>query len=383
MLYIGTMSALMLFTGILSALVPKRAAEPGTNCVMDFKTCYVPLYQYSQADFITLVTLENAQTTDSVTGTVDMIVNQVLKAPTSLRSLKRFQCNRYLPINDPKRPPKHLVIGEIIDGKPNIYICLSGSNAMVEYVKGLIGIDKKTALLPYCFNFLQHPESEIAHDAHQVFLQAKDEELRSNAKAFDAGKLRQWLQQPKLKLEYQDSYGFLLGYCGTLADAPMIRSILDQRVSNNQSTKALLIGYIQLDQTAGWKFTLDRMHENESINSRLQAYCVFRFLIDSGSKYLDKDVRHKVITRLLSQDDMSDLIVATLYEHKIWEYTLNVLPLFSKNTPITQRAVIRYALKSPDQQSVAFIKALRAKEPLRISAEEEILKEIETPVQTK
>jgi hypothetical protein len=81
---------------------------------------------------------------------------------------------------------------------------------------------------------------------------------------------------------------------------------------------------------------------------------------------------------MIVQGELADLAVEDLRQWKLWDLTREVLGLYGKkgyDSPITQRAIVRYALSCPsDHAARSFLAGRRRQEP-------DLVKEVEESLQ--
>ena len=112
--------------------------------------------------------ISNPQLGQMGTGTVDLHVDNVVKDDGALGALRDLTLERYVPIQDPKQPPRYLVFLDKARGK---FIPSTGfatkTAAVLEYLEGAKAARKEgrvPALLFYA-KYLNHDEPLISTDA--------------------------------------------------------------------------------------------------------------------------------------------------------------------------------------------------------------------------
>ena len=88
---------------------------------------------------------------------------------------------------------------------------------------------------------------------------------------------------------------------------------------------------------------------------------------------------------LIDQGDMADLAIEDLRRWHWWDLSRLILAKYPKPThaaPIVRKAIIRYALCSPDPESAEFIKAMRQNRSDLVTQIEDAL-EFEKPATPK
>src|SRR5262249_45002121 len=137
----------------------------------------------------------------------------------------------FLPITDPKNPPKVLVFCDVFNNKLDVYRGVPcRSEAVVKYVEGALALDPKdrSAALQYFFKYLEHEDKPIAEDAFLEFAKANDQEIGAVANKLDPAKLRAWVKDPQTPAYRLNVYSLMLGACGGDQDAALLREMIDK-----------------------------------------------------------------------------------------------------------------------------------------------------------
>src|SRR5262249_37340636 len=137
----------------------------------------------------------------------------------------------------------------------------------------------RSKLLLHCFNYLEHPDKEIAYDAYLELAKASDQEIGQIANKLSPEKIRGWLKDPKTPQERLGLYAFLLGGCGKQADATFLRSLLDKPTERlTPAYDGILDGYIQLMPKEGWDLAQKILrNEKEPFQIRFAIVRTLRF----------------------------------------------------------------------------------------------------------
>jgi hypothetical protein len=312
-------------------------------------------------------------------GTTDLRIERVLKADPFLGDKKVIELPRYVPV-DPKNPPKFLVFCDVFNGKLDPYRGAPVKSAAVaDYLKGALALDptNRTESLLYFFNYLEHPDPEVATDAYLEFAKASDQDVGQVAAKFSPDKLRTWLQDPQTPASRLGLYGFLLGACGGDRDAALLHALVQNPTERTAGALGgLLSGYIQLRPRDGWELALARLRDNRRpFTERFAVLGMLRFY--QGWK--PEETRREILrcsAVVLGQSDLADLAVEDLRRWQMWDLTGDVLALYGKkdfDAPIQRRAVVRYALSCPRPEAGRFLTALRQQDPDLVKEVEEAL----------
>src|SRR5262249_42783051 len=252
------------------------------------------------------------------------------------------------------------------------------------YLRGALALDDRdrVACLLYFFKHLDSPDPDVAADAFLEFAKASDQEIGAVGPKLDPGKLRKLLADPKTPPERLGVFAFLLGACGTKADADTLLSMAsrtDDRTSGALS--GILGGLIEMRPADGWKTAAGILEDpKRSYGDKLAVLGTLRFY----HAYKPADHRKPILAGMagvIAHGDMADMAVEDLRRWKWWGLSGHVLAQFAKSThaaPLVRNAIVRYALTCPDADAAAFIKKLRGTDPDLIREVEESL-EFERP----
>jgi hypothetical protein len=307
---------------------------------------------------------------DNGKGVSDFQIKAVLKDDPWLGKKTALELPRYVPVSDPNDPPKYLLFCDVFKGKLDVFRGAPvKSDAASAYVKGLLAAEGKgtEAVLRHCFDYLEHADKELAADAYLEFARATDRDIAGVAPKLSADRLRGWLKDPQTPEQRLGMYAFLLGGCGTEADARLLRSMVEQPTERTAAAcDGLLGGYIQLRPREGWELALSVLKdEKRPFPVRFAVVRMLRFY----HAWKPDDTRERVMqgmATVLRQSDIADLAVEDLRRWKTWDLTGDVLALYGKkeyDAPLMQRALVRYALTCPRPEAVKFADDLRRKDP--------------------
>lgn len=358
---------------LLAGAGSSRACPPGAPPTLRAEA--------DDCDFIVVGTLQNAQHSAAGDST-DFVITQVLKPHPALIGRRVIQMPRYLPNDDPTKPQQIVAFGTVEKGNLELYRGVPGRQALADYVKRLLTIerDDRVRTLGYCFDFLQHEESEIAGDAYKEFASSSDRDYQRVGRTLQSARLRLWIQDEKTPPHRLGMYAMLLAHAGDPNDAALLRKAIERTAKESPgSLHELLTGYTILKPKEGWAFTLDLL------KSPSREFYV-RYAGLKAARYLwanyPESVAHKDIlagmSSLLAQDDIADLAIEFLRERQCWQMTESILPLFKKpgdEAKLIRRNVVRYALHCPDVRAKRLINDLRQTDPDVVSQAEESLPE--------
>jgi hypothetical protein len=314
-------------------------------------------------------------------GTTDLHIERVLKSDPFLGDKKVIELPRYVPITDPKNPPKFLIFCDVFKGKLDPYRGVSlKSTIALDYLKGATALDGKDRIkgLLYFFDYLDHTDSVVSQDAFAEFAKATDQEIGQVAGKLSADKLRAWLQNPQTPVERLNLYGFLLGGCGGAKDADLLRSFVEKPSERTKSAlSGLLSGYIRLRPREGWELALALLRDSQRpLAERFAVLGTVRFYHAWKPEEASKEVL-RCLSVLLEQGDMADMAVEDLRRWQMWDLTEDVLAQYGKKShaaPLVRRALVRYALSCPRIEATRFIAELRKHDPGLVADVEELMR---------
>jgi hypothetical protein len=328
-------------------------------------------------------TLANPKLATGGGGTTEFNITATLKSDPALGDKKMLELPRYLPVSDPKDPPRFLLFCDVYKGKLDFFRGTSVKSAgAVDYVKGALALDPKDRprVLRYYFDFLENPDKEIANDAFLEFAKASDVELGQVAAKLSPEKLRGWLKDPQTPDSRLGLYAFLLGACGGDAEAAFLRKLLDEPTDRTKAAfDGILGGYINLRPREGWDLAMTLLKdEKKPFTIRFAVVRTLRFYHnwkpDDSKEYVQRGLRV-----ILSQGDLADMAIEDLRRWQVWDLTSEVLGLYGKkgfDAPIVRQAILRYALSCPktDTAAATFVAERRKQDPELVKDAEDALK---------
>jgi hypothetical protein len=235
----------------------------------------------------------------------------------------------------------------------------------VPYVRGATALDPRdpSQALLYFFRYLDHKDREVANDAFFELAKANDQQIGQAARLFAPDKIRRLLLDPGTPPERLGLYAFLLGACGGSRDADLLRAMLDRPTERiAQAYDGLLCGYIQLRPREGWALALAVLGDpHKPFADRFAALRTLRFYHGWKPEATRREVL-RGLEEMLPQGDIADMAIEDLRRWHLWDLTMAVLEQFGKKShsaPILRRAIVRYALTCPRNETVQFVARLR------------------------
>jgi hypothetical protein len=313
-------------------------------------------------------------------GTTDFTIEHVLKSNDIIKNKKMLTLPRYLP-NAKKN--QFVVFCDVYKGNIDPYrgVEVQPGSDLVKYLTGAVSLKEKSSAerLRYCFDFLNSTEFDVAIDAYREFAKADYKEYKDMAKKLPPGTIAGWLRDPKTPPYRYGLYASLLGHCGTREDGKLLRQMIDDPEKRKGSgIDGLLAAYLMLDLKEGWSYlTALLANSNEEFLLRYAGLRTLRFLWDQRPDLVGKKDLVQGMKLLLSQNDMADFAVEDLRKWHQWEMTDQVLDLYGKkgyDIPVIRRAILRFALQSPQTRAAAFVREQRQRDGDWVKDTEELLK---------
>lgn len=313
--------------------------------------------------------------------TTDLRIAEVLRSDPSLKDKKVISVKQYLPVSDPKNPPRYLVFCDIYKGEfdPFRGVPLKGADS-VEYARRVLKLDPKdqTGNLLFFFGYLDNADTEISRDAFLEFAKATDKELAAVARRLDAAKLRGWLKARETPAERLSVYALLLGACGGDDDARFLKTMLDEAGERTVNAyDGFLAGYIHLRPREGWELAHSLLGDGRKpMLIRLAVARALSYFHGAQPKESDANVR-KGLNAMIAQGELADIAIEDMRRWGIRERTRDVLALYGKkgfDAPLMKRTIVRYALScNGDPTARDFVEARRREDAEMVKGVEEEL----------
>jgi hypothetical protein len=328
---------------------------------------------------------------DRATGepTTDLHVEAAIKKAKAFDGQKVIPLARYVPLPDDGRTSyRYLVFCDVLKGKVDPYVILPVQKdaTVVKYLEGALALkdDKVGKRLRFFFDYLDSSDLEISNDAYKEFATADYKDYRDMAKGLPAERIAGWLNDPRTPGFRVGLYASMLGHCGTKKDAALLRKLLDDPVRRvGSGVDGILASYVMLEPREGWAYLRDLLKdEKKEFLLRYAGLRASRFLWDYRPDLVSHKEVEDGVAALLNQGDVADLAIDDLRKWACWDMTARVLaiqgtPAFE--TPVVRRAVLRFALCSPEPAAKKFVDEQRKKNAQWVTDVEELLKLEQTP----
>ena len=376
----------LILTGLLALLVVAPAESRACSLCQKDLLNSLTFRQEAALKEAKIILLGSVEKSDLTNGTSKIRILSVVRSDPFLKDDKSIELPKYIPVPDPKDPPKFLIYCDVFQNKLDPYRGINvTSEETAKYLKGALALDQKETAknLLYYFDYLEHRDPHIAKDAFMEFAKASDQEIGQVAGKLSAARLRGWLQDPKTEEMRLGLYAFLLGACGGAEDAAALRDLLQK--PSDRTTRAfdgLLGGYIQLKPDDGWRLALDILRDSgKDYRLREAILRTMRFFYAWKPKQ-SKDQILKGVAGVLPQGDLADIAIEDLRRWKLWDLTDDVLALYgrkSHDAPLMRRAIIRYAICCPQPRAAEFIAQRRRDDAEAVRDVEESVQAEKTP----
>jgi hypothetical protein len=322
---------------------------------------------------------------NGTTGSVDLHIEKVLKDDGRLGQQRDVTLERYVPVQDPKQPPRYLVFLDASRGK---FVPITGfptkSPAVLEYLEGSKTPRKqgRVQALAYFAKHLGNADPLIATDAFLEFAKSNDADVGQAGKSLDPAFVRGLLGQRDLDSERLSMFAFLLGCCGQPADYALLAKIGNALEGDKaKALDGILAGCVNLQPKDGWQAIHGILADaRRPLQTRLAAWRAIRFI--HGWKYADHRADVLRGLELMVRDgDLADLGVEDLRRWKEWDLAKTVFDQFDRPThkaPITRCAIIRYAISCPLPEARALVERARKVDPDYVDDQEKLLKDLES-----
>jgi len=320
---------------------------------------------------------------DEKTAVTDLRVERVLKADPALNGLRVITLNRYVPVADPKKPPRYLIFFDVDKGRLEPYRGLLNEEAAVDYLQGALKLDNKKPgdVLVYFHKHLASPSKDIAGDAFRELQELSHEALRQHAGRLSADSIADRLRSEKTPAWTRSLEAILLGHCGTDRHAGLLAARIEKGLESEDSAgmHGLLIGQTLLKPSEGLanlrKVATDR---KSPFVLRYESLKALRYFLGVRKDVLKRDDLIRTMTVMLEQEDIADLIIEEFRRAREEKMVDRILDLRGKkefDLPIIRRTTLRFCLTFPKNARAAdYVEEIRAADPAYVKDTEELLK---------
>jgi hypothetical protein len=362
--------AVVVLVPAVSLTCPFCQQQTGPTFVEDFaKTEIVVLGTFASAS-------KGGKLSDAST---EFAIEQVIKDKDGLLKGKS---SLTLPRYQQPSKEKFLIFVDVYKGEldPFRAIPLASESMMIKYLTGGMTVETHPAgeKLRYYFDFLPSAETEIGLDAYRQFAKADYKDYAEMAKKLPADTIAAWLRDPKTPSYRLGLYASLLGHCGNAEHAKLLKKLIDDPDSRRGGgVDGIMAGYVMIDP-ANWSTVSALMLDaKQDFQLRYSAFRTAKFFWDTRPDVVSKSQLEKSVSELTLDRDMSDFAIDELRRWQRWEHTKDIIDLFDKkshNLSVIKRAILRFALQSPEESAKTFVAQQRSRDAAWVNDTEELLK---------
>jgi hypothetical protein len=308
-------------------------------------------------------------TTKSGGGTTEFHVDQIIKDDPAFPRQKMLLVPRYLPVLDPKSPPKYVMFYRSPKQSLEPYWGKEIANpAVLEFVAELHRLrgDPAKRLLHAAKHF-DHPDPLVADEAFLVFAKADDKLIAQTARKVDPEKLRKLVKDPAVEPERLSMFAYLLGACGNGDDVELLRSLLKNPAPRHfKSFEGILAGYIALRPQEGWTFVQETLKSNkQAFLLRYAALRTMRFYYNANPEGAAPQIMQGLY-QAIAHADVADIAIQDLRIWKRWDHTKLIVSCWDKSShqsAIIKQSIVRYALACPLPEAHTLLDRVRRQDP--------------------
>lgn len=370
------------FVAIALAWMLAAASAPACSLCGNVSRNSSLAFEFDQARVIVYGHLANSKQTDQLgNGTTEFHFDKIVKPDAAFEFKKMVTIARYLPIVDPKTPPKYVMFFRAGKQGHEIYYGKEVANpAVIEFVAELQRLRTDPAQrLIRAAKHLDHADPLIADEAFMIFAKADDKLIAQHAGKLDPAPLRRLVKNADLEPERLSMFAYLLGACGNGDDAELLRSLLKNPGSREfRSYEGILAGYMTIRPKEGWALAQETLKtEKQSFLARFAAMRTMRFFYNANPKEHGPKVLDALVLAI-GQAEIADIAIEDLRKWQRWEHTKLVLSCWDKKShrsAITQQSLVRYAIACPLPEARTFLDRVRRQDPELVREMEAAAKE--------
>lgn len=339
---------------------------------------------YAKSMAVVLVHVETDAVLDgNGTFETEFIIDDVLKSHDFLKGKKSFKLKRKID----KGPSRILLFCDIYKDRLDAYrgVEVVPDGDMIKYFRGAVAKAERPIgeRLRFAFDYLNSSDLNVATDAFREFAIADYKDYMTMAKELPPDRIAGWLTDPKTQPYRYGLYGSLLGHCGTPEHARMLRKKIEDCIkAKTTDIDGLLAGYVMISPREAWSYVQELLRDSDG--DFLVRYACVRtatFLRDQRADLVGKKDLIEAVKLVLETPDMADIGIEFLRKSEAWDCTAQVLGLCGKKLPgkdfdndFIKRAILRFALRCPDERARVFVQDMRSRNPEFVSITEELLK---------
>ena len=354
---------------LLSAFLAIFAVTTSIDSVEACPFCGAPSLslaeQMEQSDVVVRVKWKGGtKPTEESAGETLYEVVDVAKGPsTQVKKGDTIKLVRYRAGKETDQFVLMATIGKSLEWGSPLEVSKMGYDYMVKAPKPKV---TPTTRLKYFMRYLEHPDILISNDAYAEFAAARYQDIVPLKDEMPRDKIRKLVMNSNTPVTRLGFYGLLLGLCGTDADAELMRQkITAPSTDFRLGIDGVMAGYLLLagdkaldviDRTkllakhqvdADGKLLLDKDGKKQPVpfSETYAAIQALRFMWNYAEDRIPKDRLRKSMRILLSQPDVTDLVIADLARWKDWSVVDRLMELYGDDDydiPTIKRAIIRF-----------------------------------------
>lgn len=338
-------------------------------------------HEFSQAQVIVYGHLANPMFTNKAgSGTTEFHFDQIIKDDPALPRQKMMLVSRYLPILDPKSPPKYVMFFR--STKQGLQLASGkevANKAALDFVAELHRLREEPGkMMVHAAKHFDHADPLIADEAFMLFAKADDKLIAEHAAKLSPVNLRKLVKDPDMESERLSLFAYLLGACGNSDDADLLGSLAkNPQPRHYKAFEGILAGYITIRPKDGWATAQQLLHnDKQNFLLRYATLRTLRFYYNANPKEHGPQVMQGLASAI-GHPDIADIAIEDMRRWKRWEHTKLVLSCWDKKShqsPITRQSVVRFALACQEPDARAFLERARQQDPELVKRMEEELK---------
>ncbi len=358
-----------LLVGVLLACLALPYSLPACSLCGTLSASRSIVYEYQEAGMVAFGVIANPKLGPDGKGTTEFQIDRILKAPAGSSPGKTLLLAQYLPVLDPKSPPKWVMFFQTT--KAGLVPYWGRELPSVRVLEFASEVRRRAGqpddMLLYAAKHFADADPIVADEAFLMFAKADDKTVARVAKRLSPEALRTVIKQPNIEPERLSMFTYLLGVCGTADDAETLRALLAARSSRYyKAYEGILAGYISLRPKQGWDLSEQLIADPKTeFLVRYAAMRTLRFFYNARPEETGTQVM-RGWALALKQPDIADVAINDLRKNKRWEFTRQVLALYDQpgaQSPIVRGSIERYAIACPLPETRPLVEHLRKKNP--------------------
>ena len=269
------------------------------------------------------------------------------------------------------------------DGQAPRWSAVAADEAVLGYVASAPAWnDEPAERLRWYARRLEHPDPTIAEDAFTEFGLAPYAAVRAASDAFDADRLRQWVNEPGIDQRRRGFYGLALGV--TAAGAPeaaeraaslaVLRDAIAAPASDFRAGFDGLLGGLFVAEGAAALTTCERaglFAPTARPADQKHLLAALRFAWEELAASVPREKVAAATARLLASPATAADAAIDLARYAAWDHAADVAALWDRlggDDPLVRRAVAGYLAACPKPEAQQLLATIRSADPQRLDA---------------